>query len=122
MLQGFFGAFSLGLTTPKEALDWLKEFEVFLNEKDLDYLERICPTQSFAIWLPMVRLFAAYFEYKAGSPSKAEQSLGMLSRSKQREFQEFVHSQSQNTNLEEDHRNCWVEMEYIVDELLGARK
>jgi hypothetical protein len=70
----------------------------------------------------MVRLFAAYFEYKAGSISKAGHSLGMLSRSKQREFQEFVHSQSQNTNLEEDHRNCWLEMASIVDELLGTGK
>ena len=105
-----------------EAVSWLEEFDSVTSGKDLDYLEGICPTRSFAIWLPMVRLFAAYFEYKAGSPSKAEQSLGMLSRSKQREFQEFVHSQSQNTNLEEDHRNCWVEMASIVDELLGAEK
>lgn len=120
-----FGLFYAAKKSPEkmdEALSWLEEFESVMSGKDLDYLTEICPTQSFAIWLPMVRLFAAYFEYKAGFTSQAEQSLGMLSSSKQREFKEFVRSKSQNTNLEEDYRNCWVEMESIVDELLGAGK
>jgi hypothetical protein len=120
-----FGLFYAAKQSPEkmdEALSWLEEFESFTSGKDLDFLEEICPTRSFAIWLPMVRLFAAYFEYKAGFTSRAEQSLGLLSSSKQRESQEFVHSQSQNTNLEEDYRNCWVEMASIVDELLGAEK
>ena len=120
-----FGLFYAAKQSPEkmdEALSWLEEFESVTSGKDLGHLEEICPTRSFAIWLPMVRLFAAYFEYKAGFTSKAKQSLGMLSGSKQREFQEFVHSQSQNTNLEDDYRNCWVEMASIVDELLGVGK
>lgn len=120
-----FGLFYSAKKSPEkieEALDWLKEFEVFLNEKDLDYLERICPTQSFAIWLPMVRLFSAFFEYKSGSISNSKRALGTLSGSKQIELQQFVHSQSQNTELTEEYRACWVDLESIIEELLVTGK
>jgi len=105
-----------------EALDWLEDFESVTRDKDLAYLEKICPTRSFAIWLPMVRLFSAFFEFQSGSVSKAQNALGMLSDSKQLEYQQFVYSQSQNMNLSEDFRSCWVEMGSIVDELLVTGK
>ena len=105
-----------------DAVNWLQDFDSVLSGKDLKYLDEICPTRSFAIWLPMVRLFSTFFEYKSGSIPNAERSLGMLSGSEQREYRQFIYSQSQNTNLSEDYRNCWVEMESIIDELLGAGK
>lgn len=105
-----------------EALNWLEDFESVTRDKDLEYLEKICPTRGFAIWLPMVRLFSAFFEFQSGSVSKAQNALGMLSDSKQLEFQQFVYSQSQNMNLSEDFRSCWVEMGSIVDELLVTGK
>jgi hypothetical protein len=118
-----FGFFYTAKNSPEkidEALNWLKEFEAVISEKDLDYLEEICPTQSFAIWLPMVRIFSAFFEYKSGSISNAQRLLGMLSSSKQNEFRQFVYSQSQNMNLSEAHRDCWQDLERIVKELKVA--
>jgi hypothetical protein len=70
----------------------------------------------------MVRLFSTFFEYKAGSIPKAERSLNMLSGSQQRDYRQFIYDQSQNTNLSEEYRNCWAEMESIIDALLGAGK
>jgi hypothetical protein len=46
----------------------------------------------------------------------------MLSGSQQRDYRQFIYDQSQNTNLSEEYRNCWAEMESIIDALLGAGK
>jgi hypothetical protein len=105
-----------------DAVNWMQDFDAVLNGKDLNYLAELCPTRSFAIWLPMVRLFSIFFEYKSGSIPNAERSLSMLSGSQQRDYQQFIYDQSQNTNLSEEYRNCWVEMESIIDELLGTGK
>jgi hypothetical protein len=105
-----------------DAINWMEDFDAVLNGKDLNYLSEICPTRSFAIWLPMVRLFSTFFEYKSGSIPKAERSLSMLSGSQQRDYRQFIYDQSQNANLSEEYRNCWAEMESIIDELLGAGK
>ena len=115
-----FGFFYTAKKSPEkidEALDWLKEFDSVISGKDLDYLETICPTRSFATWLPMVRLFSVFFEYTSGSISNAQQALGLLSSSKQSEFQQFIYSQSQNMNLTEEYRACWADLERIVEEL-----
>lgn len=105
-----------------DAVNWMQDFDAVLNGKDLNYLAELCPTRSFAIWLPMVRLFSIFFEYKSGSIPNAERSLSMLSGSQQRDYQQFIYDQSQNTNLSEEYRNCWIEMESIIDELLGTGK
>jgi len=116
-LFGFFYTAKKSPEKIEEAIDWLKEFDTVMSDKDLDYLEKICPTRSFAIWLPIVRLLSAFFEYKSGSISNAQRLLGMLSSSKQSEFQQFVHSQSQNMNLTKEYRDCWADLERIVEEL-----
>jgi hypothetical protein len=118
-----FGIFYTAKGSPEkieEAINWLKEFDTVMGERDLDYLEEICPTRSFTIWLPMIRLFSAFFEYKSGSIPNAKRSLGILGNSKQREFEDFVQSQSINMSLAEEHRDCWVELDQIMRELKGS--
>jgi DNA-directed RNA polymerase subunit F len=110
---------SQGLDPEKieEAIDWLKKIDVVVGDKDMEYLEKICPTQSFKVWLPMVTLFAAFFEYKSGSVPKAKQLLSLLSNSKQRELLQFAQDQSENMNLAEEHRSCWVDLGSMIKEL-----
>ena len=98
----------------EEAIDWLKQIDVVVGDKDMEYLEKICPTQSFKIWLPMVTLFAAFFEYKSGSIPKAKHLLSLLSNSKQRELQQFVQDQSENMNLAEEYRSCWLALGSMI--------
>ena len=98
----------------EEAINWLKQIDVVVGDKDMEYLEKICPTQSFKVWLPMVTLFAAFFEYKSGSLPKAKQLLSLLSNSKQRELQQFVQDQSENMNLAEDYRSCWLDLGSMI--------
>jgi hypothetical protein len=98
----------------EEAINWLKQIDVVVGDKDMEYLEKICPTQSFKVWLPMVTLFAAFFEYKSGSLPKAKQLLSLLSNSKQRELQQFVQDQSENMNLAEEYRSCWLDLGSMI--------
>jgi hypothetical protein len=98
----------------EEAIDWLKQIDVVVGDKDMEYLEKICPTQSFKIWLPMVTLFAAFFEFKSGSIPKAKHLLSLLSNSKQRELQQFVQDQSENMNLAEEYRSCWLALGSMI--------
>jgi hypothetical protein len=62
----------------------------------------------------MVTLFAAFFEYKSGSLPKAKQLLSLLSNSKQRELQQFVQDQSENMNLAEEYRSCWLDLGSMI--------
>jgi hypothetical protein len=101
----------------EEAIDWLKKIDVVVGDTDMEYLEKICPTQSFKVWLPMVTLFAAFFEYKSGSVPKAKHLLSLLSNSKQRELLQFAQDQSENMNLAEEHRSCWVDLGSMIKEL-----
>ena len=101
----------------EEAIYWLKQLDVVVGDKDMEYLEKICPTPSFKVWLPMVTLFAAFFEYKSGSIPKAKHLLSVLNNSKQRELQQFAQAQSENINLAEEFRSCWVDMESMIKEL-----
>jgi hypothetical protein len=68
----------------------------------------------------MIRLFSAFFEYKSGSISSARRLLGMLSDSKLKEFQHLAHSQTLNMNLADEYRDCWLDLERMVEELKVA--
>jgi hypothetical protein len=100
-----------------EAVIWLKQFDEVVGDKDMVYLEKICPTLSFEIWLPMVRLLGAFFEYKSGSTANAKSLLSMLSEAKRREFEQFAQSQSENMYLAEEFRGCWVDLGNMIEEL-----
>jgi hypothetical protein len=100
-----------------EAIIWLKQFDEVVGDKDMVYLEKICPTLSFEIWLPMVRLLGAFFEYKSGSTANAKSLLSMLSDAKRREFEQFAQSQSENMYLAEEFRGCWVDLGNMIEEL-----
>jgi hypothetical protein len=100
-----------------EAIIWLKQFDEVVGDKDMVYLEKICPTLSFKIWLPMVRLLGAFFEYKSGSTANAKSLLSMLSDAKRREFEQFAQSQSENMYLAEEFRGCWVDLGNMIQEL-----
>ena len=100
-----------------EAVIWLKQFDEVVGDKDMVYLEKICPTLSFEIWLPMVRLLGAFFEYKSGSTANAKSLLSMLSDAKRREFEQFAQSQSENMYLAEEFRGCWVDLGNMIEEL-----
>jgi hypothetical protein len=100
-----------------EAIIWLKQFDEVVGDKDMVYLEKICPTLSFEIWLPMVRLLGAFFEYKSGSTANAKSLLSMLSDAKRREFEQFAQSQSENMYLAEEFRGCWVDLGNMIGEL-----
>lgn len=98
----------------EEAIDWLKQVDVIVGDTDMKYLEKICPTQSFKVWLPMVTLFAVFFEYKSGSIPKAKHLLSLLSDSKQRELQQFVQDQSENMNLAVEYQKCWLDLDSVI--------
>jgi len=100
-----------------EAIIWLKQFDEVVGDKDMVHLEKICPTLSFKIWLPMVRLLGAFFEYKSGSTANAKSLLSMLSDAKRREFEQFAKSQSENMYLAEEFRECWVDLGNMIEEL-----
>jgi hypothetical protein len=100
-----------------EAIIWLEQFDEVVGDKDMVYLEKICPTLSFKIWLPMVRLLGAFFEYKSGSTANAKSLLSMLSDAKRREFEQFAQSQSENMYLAEEFRGCWVDLGNMIEEL-----
>jgi len=100
-----------------EAIIWLEQFDEVVGDKDMVYLEKICPTLSFKIWLPMVRLLGAFFEYKLGSTANAKSLLSMLSDAKRREFEQFAQSQSENMYLAEEFRGCWVDLGNMIEEL-----
>ncbi len=100
-----------------EAIIWLKQFDEVVGDKDMVYLEKICPTLSFEIWLPMVRLLGAFFEYKSGSTANAKSLLSMLSDAKRREIEQFAQSQSENMYLAEEFRGCWVDLGNMIEEL-----
>jgi hypothetical protein len=100
-----------------EAIIWLEQFDEVVGDKDMVYLEKICPTLSFEIWLPMVRLLGAFFEYKSGSTANAKSLLSMLSDAKRREFEQFAQSQSENMYLAEEFRGCWVDLGNMIEEL-----
>ena len=100
-----------------EAIIWLKQFDAVVGDKDMVYLGKICPTLSFKIWLPMVRLLGAFFEYKSGSIASAKNLLSMLSDAERKDYEQFAQSQSENIHIAEEFRGGWVDLGHMIEKL-----
>ena len=100
-----------------EAIIWLKQFDAVVGDKDMVYLGKICPTLSFKIWLPMVRLLGAFFEYKSGSIASAKNLLSLLSDAERKDYEQFAQNQSENIHIAEEFRGGWVDLGHMIEEL-----